>query len=59
MAKGKTICAAWPVPDAAHGMVERARMVLACTEGESHIVIGSRLGISKMTVGKWRWRYLE
>ncbi len=41
------------------GMVQRARIVLACAEGESHVAIGSRLGISKMTVGKWRRRYLE
>ena len=42
-----------------HGMVQHARIVLACAEGESHVAIGSRLGISKMTVGKWRRRYLE
>ena len=42
-----------------HGMVQRARIVLACAEGESHVAIASRLGISKMTVGKWRRRYLE
>ena len=42
-----------------HGMVQRARIVLACAEGESHVAVASRLGISKMTVGKWRWRYLE
>ena len=42
-----------------HGMVERGGIVLACGEGESHVSIGSRLGISKMTVGKWRRRYLE
>ena len=40
-------------------MVQHARMVLACAEGESHVVTGSRLGISKMTVGKWRRHYLE
>ena len=40
-------------------MVQRARIVLACAEGESHVAIASRLGISKMTVGKWRRRYLE
>ena len=32
-----------------HGMVQRARIVLACAEGESHVAIASRLGISKMT----------
>ena len=40
-------------------MVQRARIVLACAEGKSRVAIASRLGISKMTVGKWRRRYLE
>ena len=43
MAKGETSCAAFPFP----------------AEGESHVAVASRLGISKMTVGKWRRRYLE
>ena len=34
-------------------------MELACAEGESHVVTGSHLGISKITVGKWRRHYLE
>ena len=42
-----------------HGMVQRTRIVLACAEGESPVAIASRLGISKMTVGTWRRRYLE
>ena len=52
----RSMARSWSQP---HGMVERARVVLACAEGESHVAIGSRLGISKMTVGKWRRRYLE
>lgn len=27
-----------------HGMVQRAQIVLACAEGESHVVIAQRLG---------------
>lgn len=42
-----------------HGIVQRARIVLACAEGEPHIAIANRLGVSNMTVGKWRRRYRE
>ena len=56
MAKGKTICAPWPVPD--HSLMGWW-IVWACAEEESHVAIGSRPGISTMTVGKWRRRYLE
>ena len=41
-----------------HGLVraqivlERAQIVLSCGEGESHVVIAQRLGISHVTVGK-------
>ena len=40
-----------------HGMVRRAQIVLACAEGESHVAIAKRLGVSNMTVGKWRRRF--
>ena len=40
-----------------HGLVQRAQIVLACAEGESHVVIAQRLGISHVTVGKWRRRF--
>ena len=33
--------------------------MLACAEGESRVAIASPLGISKVTVGKWRRRCLE
>ena len=40
-----------------HSMVQPAQIVLGCGEGESHGVIAKRLGVSTMTVGKWRRRY--
>ena len=35
-----------------HGLVQRAQIALSCGEGESHVVIAQRLGISHVTVGK-------
>ncbi len=40
-----------------HGMVQRGQIVLACAEGESHLAIAKRLGISHATVGRWGRRY--
>ena len=40
-----------------HGMVQRAQIVLACAEGESQVMIAKRLGVSPVTVGKWRRPY--
>lgn len=42
-----------------HGIVRRAQIVLACAEGETHTAIAERFGVSNITVGKWRRRYLE
>ena len=42
-----------------HGVVCRAQIVLACAEGESNASIARRMKLNKMTVGKWRRRYLE
>lgn len=40
-----------------HGLVRRAQIILACAEGESHVLIAKRLGVSNMTVSKWRRRF--
>ena len=40
-------------------MVNLYGLIQRLPKGESHVVIGSRLGISKMTMGKWRRRYLK
>ena len=42
-----------------HGLVQRARIVLACAEGMANTAVAERLGVSEMTVGKWRRRFLE
>lgn len=40
-------------------MLQRARIVLACWAGESNTAIARRMGLTVMTVGKWRRRYRE
>ncbi len=42
-----------------HGIVRRAQIVLACADGQTHTAIAQRFGVSNITVGKWRRRYLE
>ena len=44
----------------AQGLALRARIVLACAEpGTTHLAVAARLGISNLTVGKWRRRFAE
>ena len=40
-------------------MALRARIILACAEGEQSKVVAARLGIDPDTVGKWRRRFAE
>ena len=40
-----------------YSKVQRAQIVLGCAEGESHGMIAKRLGLSPVTIGKWRRRY--
>ena len=40
-----------------HSIVQRAQIVLACGAGESNTAIAKRMGLTGMTVGKWRKRY--
>ena len=42
-----------------HSIVQRAQIVLACGAGESNTAIAKRMGLTGMTVGKWRKRYRE
>ena len=42
-----------------HGIVRRARIVLAAAAGKSNAQIAADMELNKMTVGKWRQRYLE
>ena len=42
-----------------HGLVVRAKIVLLASEGMFNKAIAQQLGLSSLTVGKWRKRYLE
>ena len=42
-----------------HSLVQRAQIVLACGAGETNTSIAKRMGVTGMTVGKWRQRYRE
>lgn len=46
-------------PKTAQALALRARMILACAEGRSNTAVGSELGVSDETVGKWRSRFVE
>ena len=43
----------------ASGLAQRARIVLACAEGESNAQVALRVGVSRPTVTKWRARFAE
>lgn len=43
----------------AQALALRCRIVLACAEGGSNMVVAERLGVHRMTVGKWRARFVE
>ena len=42
----------------AQGLALRARIVLACAEGRSNTAVAARLRVSRVTVTKWRARFL-
>ena len=42
-----------------YGLVQRARIVLACADGLSNKAAAELLGVTQTTVGKWRRRFLE
>ena len=46
-------------PTTAQAMALRCRIVLACAEGLSNVEVADRLGVSRMTVGKWRSRFVS
>ncbi|HEX5263971.1 MAG TPA: IS630 family transposase [Phenylobacterium sp.] len=43
----------------AQALALRARIVLACADGEPNKAVAARLGLDRQTVGKWRWRFCE
>jgi putative transposase len=42
-----------------HALVTRARLILMADEGLENIVIAERLGLSRLSVGKWRQRFAQ
>ena len=42
----------------AQGLALRARIVLACAEGRSNTAVAARLRVSRVTVTRWRARFL-
>jgi transposase len=46
-------------PTTAQALALRCRIVLACAEGLSNVEVADRLGVSRMTVGKWRSRFVS
>lgn len=42
----------------AQALASRCRIVLACAEGLSNVEVSDRLGVHRMTVGKWRSRFV-
>ena len=43
----------------AQALALRARIILACAEGGNNIEVAGRLGISRLTVGRWRSRFIR
>ena len=46
-------------PRTVQSLAQRARIILACAEGHSNIVIAKHLHVTHQTVGKWRTRFLH
>lgn len=46
-------------PTTAQALAQRARIVLACARGGSDTAIAHELDLNRMTIGKWRRRFLK
>jgi transposase len=46
-------------PTTAQALAQRARIILACSEGGSDTDVAARLRVYRGTVGKWRRRFLD
>jgi transposase len=45
-------------PTSAQALAQRSRIVLECAVGGTNIEVGQRLALSRVTVGKWRNRFV-
>ncbi|HEX6657251.1 MAG TPA: IS630 family transposase [Ilumatobacter sp.] len=45
-------------PTTAQALALRCRIVLACAQGRTNTEVADQLGVNRMTVGKWRARFL-
>jgi transposase len=43
----------------AQAVAMRSRIIMRCAEGQSNLAVASELGLSNVTVGKWRSRFVE
>jgi DNA-binding NarL/FixJ family response regulator len=41
-------------PKTSQALAQRARIILACAEGETNTTVAERLRVTKQTIGKWR-----
>ena len=46
-------------PKTAQALAQRARIVLACAEGQSNGVVATRERLTRQTVGRWRARFVS
>jgi len=46
-------------PKSSQQLALRSRIVLACAEGHNNTAVAELLGINKVTVGKWRARFVR
>src|SRR6478609_2964457 len=46
-------------PTSAQRLATRARIILACAEAIGNDQVALRVGVGRVTVGKWRRRFLE
>jgi transposase len=46
-------------PTTAQGVALRARIVLECAKGRLNVEVADRLGVSRVTVGRWRSRFVK
>ena len=46
-------------PKSLQALALRSRIVLACADGLPNTVVAEQLGVNKVTVGKWRARFVE